>query len=555
MDATMQDVPLTITQMFEHGRRVQGSSKVLTFDGSGLRSRTYAEVGDRAERLAVALRELGVRPGDRVGTFMWNTDEHLEAYFAVPCMGAVLHTLNLRLHPDQLTHVINEAADRVVLVHATVLPLLARVAAALRTVEHYVVVNDLPAGTPPPEIDPVAALAATGARVHGYEQLLEAGIGGFTWPELDERSAAAMCYTSGTTGDPRGVVYSHRSTFLHSFGVNNSGLYFGQRDRGLLVVPMFHVMAWGFPYTAWINGSDIVMPARFLQGGPLATLIELAGVTVSAGVPTIWAQVLAYVDEHPEVDLSSLRLLMSGGAPLPRAIVERFDALGVRMIQGWGMTETSPLCAIGEPPKDVDPWDVAARLRTGRVAPGVELRIVDRDGAVAPWDGVAEGEIEVRGPWITASYFGASSGDDAARFHDGWLRTGDIASVDPNGSLMISDRVKDVVKSGGEWISSVDLENEIMGHPAVAEAMVVGVPDPRWGERPLAVVALRPGAEAGPDELRGWLEERVARWWLPEQWAFVDELPKTSVGKFDKKAVRARHAEGSLPVVAVAAPA
>jgi fatty-acyl-CoA synthase len=316
---------------------------------------------------------------------------------------------------------------------------------------------------------------------------------------------------------------------------------------------MFHVNAWGFPYTAWVNGADLVMPSRFLQGGPLARLIQLAGVTMAAGVPTIWAQVLAYVEEHPEADLSSLRLVMSGGAPLPRVLVERFDALGVRLIQGWGMTETSPVCAIGEPPKDIDAWDVAARVRTGRVIPGVELRIVAEDGTTAPWDGVALGEIEVRGPWITGSYFGVPPGEGAnvERFHDGWLRTGDIASVDPQGSVMISDRVKDVVKSGGEWISSVDLENEIMGHPAVAEALVVGVPDPRWGERPLAVVALRPGAEAGPEELRAWLVDRVAHWWLPERWAFVEELPKTSVGKFDKKLIRARHAEGGLAVVSV----
>jgi fatty-acyl-CoA synthase len=539
MESTMQDVPLTVTHLLRHGQRVHGSSQVLTFEGDGVRSRTFAQVGERAERLAAALARLGIAPRDRVATFMWNTDEHLEAYFAIPAMGAVVHTLNLRLFPDQLVHIVNQAEDRVILVHSTVLPLLARVAADLKTVEHYIVVGD---GAP---VDPEVA-KTLGAPVLDYEELLAAEEPGYAWPEVDERSAAAMCYTSGTTGDPKGVVYSHRSTFLHAFAANNSGLTFTQRDRFLLIVPMFHVNAWGFPYSGWMNGSDLVMPGRFLQGAPLAKMFEDLKVTVSGGVPTIWQSLLAHVADHPETDLSSVRVLLSGGAALPKAMIEAFDRLGIRMLQGWGMTETSPLCSVSEPPKDADPADVGWRATTGRIIPGVEVRIMTSEGDEAPWDGTTTGEIEVRGPWITGGYYRVS---DPEKFHDGWLRTGDIASIDGQGYLRISDRVKDVIKSGGEWISSVELENEIMGHPAVAEAMVVGVPDDRWGERPLAVVVRRPGVSVEVDELRTWLEERVAKWWLPERWTFVDELPKTSVGKFDKKVIRAAQAKGELDVV------
>lgn len=548
MDATMQDAPLTVSRLFWHGRRVYGRSLVLTFDGTELRSRTFAEVAERVEQLAAGLARLGVEPGDRVGTLMWTTNEHLEAYFAVPGMGAVLHTLNLRLHPEQLAHIINDAEDRVIIAHATVLPLLAAVAAHLATVRHYVIVDDRPTaggGISVNEQAVLAPLAASGT-VTDYEALLAAEQPGYAWPEVEERSAAVLAYTSGTTGDPQGMVYSHRSIFLHTFGLNNTGgLSISQRDRALVVVPMFHVMAWGLPYCSWINGCDLVMPSRFLQGEPLAKMIEAGRVTYSAGVPTIWAQLLAYVAANP-TDLSSLRLLVSGGAALPPTMIEQFDALGIRMIQGWGLTETSPVGAVGEPPKHVDPWDRAYRAKTGRVVPGIELRIVDQQGQVLPWDGKAAGEIEVRGPWVIGSYY---KGRNPERFHDGWFRTGDIATVDDEGFVSISDRLKDVIKSGGEWISSVDLENEIMNHPAVAEATVVGVPDARWGERPLAVVVPRPGQQPSARELHDWLQPRVVRWWVPDQWAFTDELPKTSVGKFDKKLIRDREAAGELEVI------
>ncbi len=561
--STMQDTQLTIPMIFRHGARVHRGSKVVTFDGAGCSEATFGEVAERVERLAAALRRLGVGEGDAVGTFMWNNQEHVEAYFAVPGLGAVLHTLNLRLFPDQLAHIVNEAGDKVILVNSTVLPLLARVAGDLSTVEHYVLVDD---GAPADD----AVRAALGAPVHGYEDLLAAeaggvgaggvgaggvgaggvgaggvGAGGVDWPDLDERAPAAMCYTSGTTGDPKGVVYSHRSTVLHAFAYNNAApdLPLGDRDRALVIVPMFHVNAWGWPFVAWMNGADMVMPSRFLQGGPLAQLMAATRVTVSAGVPTIWNEVLTYLQANPGTDLSSLRGLVSGGSALPPKIVAGFDRLGILVLQGWGMTETSPICAVSFPPRDADPRDPAWRLKTGRVVPGVELRIVTPEGEVAPWDGTTTGEIEVRGPWITGSYHLDPAPE---KFHDGWLRTGDIGSVDQRGYLQISDRLKDVIKSGGEWISSVELENEIMDHPDVLEAAVIGVPDDKWGERPLAVVVRREGCTVGADDLRAFLADRVAKWWVPERWAFLEAVPKTSVGKFDKKVLRHREATGEL---------
>ncbi|HET9070626.1 MAG TPA: long-chain fatty acid--CoA ligase [Acidimicrobiales bacterium] len=540
MRSTMQDTQLTIPMIFRHGARVHRDSKVLAFDGAGCSEATFAEVAERVERLAAALRRLGVGEGDPVGTFLWNNQEHLEAYFAVPALGAVLHTLNLRLFPQQLAHIVNEAGDKVVLVNSTVLPLLARVAPELRTVEHFVLVDD---GAP---IDDTLR-EQLGASVHGYEELLAAEPSGVAWPDLDERAAAAMCYTSGTTGDPKGVVYSHRSTWLHAFAYNNAAptLPLTDRERALVVVPMFHVNAWGWPFAAWMHGADMVMPSRFLQGEPLARLLAATATTVSAGVPTIWSDVLGFLRAHPELDLSALKGLISGGSALPPKLVEGFDELGILVLQGWGMTETSPVCAVSFPPRGAAPDDPGWRLKTGRVVPGVEIRIVGDDGSEAPWDGETTGEIEVRGPWITAAYHLDPAPE---KFHDGWLRTGDIGSVDGRGFIQISDRLKDVIKSGGEWISSVELENEIMSHPDVAEASVVGVPDERWGERPLAVVVRREGSTVGAEELRAFLAGRVARWWLPERWAFVDAVPKTSVGKFDKKQLRRQEAAGELEV-------
>jgi fatty-acyl-CoA synthase len=530
--STMQDHPLTINAIFKHGERIHHASEVLTFTGEDCRRATFLEVGSRAARLASALKKLGVQPGDRVGTFCWNTQTHMEAYFAVPSMGAVLHTLNLRLFPDQLAYIINHAQDKVIIVDGSLIPLLARVAGEISSVKHFIVVGP-------------GDSAALGAPL-GYEELLDSADPSFDWPDIDERSAAAMCYTSGTTGNPKGVVYSHRSSFLHSLAACSASTFgLTERDRILLIVPMFHANAWGLPYAGWLAGSDLIMPDRFLQAEPLCRLIAAERPTFSGAVPTIWNDILHYSDNH-QVDLSSLRLVTSGGSAVPRSLIERFkQKLGVTILQAWGMTETSPLAAVAYPPKGVPPEDeLDWREKSGRIAAGVELRIVDGE-TVLPWDGKALGEIEVRGPWITASYYGEPTPE---KFHDGWLRTGDVGTVDPKGFIQITDRAKDVIKSGGEWISSVELETKIMAHPDVMEAAVIGVPDDRWDERPLACVVLKQGSSATTDELRAFLSDRVARWWIPERWALIKEVPKTSVGKFDKKVLRKQLADGTLDV-------
>jgi fatty-acyl-CoA synthase len=537
MRSTMQETPLSIATLVRYGTSVHGSSEVVTWTGEGARSATYAEVGRRAARLAHALRALGVRGDDRVGTFMWNNQEHLEAYLAVPAMGAVLHPLNIRLFPDQLAFIADHGGDKVVLVDGSVLPLLAKVLGQLPQVEH-VVVNG-PAD--------LSVLEGTSATVHAYEDLLDGQPDEFDWVDPDDETvAAAMCYTSGTTGNPKGVAYSHRSIYLHSMQICMSdGFAMGQRDRVLLIVPMFHVLAWGTTYAAMMSGASLVMPDRFLTPEPLADLIETTKPTLAGGVPTVWTALLAYLDQTPR-DMSSLRDVVVGGSACPRSLMEGMERHGVHMTHAWGMTETSPLGSISREPGGVageDAWRY--RITQGRLAASVEARLVGPDGSVVPRDGTAVGELEVRGPWITGSYV---RDDDPAKFDDGWLRTGDVGSITPDGFLTLTDRAKDVIKSGGEWISSVALENALMAHPAVAEASVVGVPDERWGERPLATVVRREGVEVGADELRDFLAERVAHWQLPERWSFVDEVPKTSVGKFDKKVIRRRYADGALDV-------
>jgi fatty-acyl-CoA synthase len=541
LESTMQDFPLTIEMILRHGRTVFDESEVVTFEGDGCRRATFAEVARRVDRLAGALRRFGIDRGDRVATFQWNNQEHLEAYLAVPTMGAVLHTLNIRLFPEQLTYVANHAEDRVVLVDDSLVPLLAKVAPDLKTVERYVVVGSGDAS--------VLEDAVAGADVSRYDELLDAETEGFPWPDVDERAAAAMCYTSGTTGNPKGVVYSHRSTVLHSMGVNAGGaIGLTENDRVLPIVPMFHANAWGLPYAAWYAGASFVMPDRFLQAEPLAKLIESERPTIAGAVPTIWSDLLRYAADHP-VDMSSFRLVVCGGSAVPRTLMERFEQdHGVHIVQGWGMTETSPLAALAVAPRGVESGtdeEMDWRAKAGRVLSGVELRIVDDAGNPLPWDGDAVGEIEVRGPWVTGSYYLDPSPD---KFDNGWLRTGDVGCVYENGFIQITDRAKDVIKSGGEWISTVELETSLMAHPDIVEAAVIGVPDPRWDERPLACVVCAEGSAVSAADLQAFLADKMAKWQVPERWVFIDEVPKTSVGKFDKKVLRARHAGGELDI-------
>jgi fatty-acyl-CoA synthase len=536
LEGLMQKHPLTLRHVLERMRSVYGDSEVVSLrrggDGMTKTFATYAEVGDRVDRLCRGLESLGVKPGDRVATFAWNSQEHFELYLAAPCMGAVLHTLNIRLFAEQLTYVANHAEDYVVFVDDSLVPVLEKVAPTFETVRHFVVIGDGDAGSLP--------------DVVRYDELLGAQDGGYEYPDLDEQAAAGLCYTSGTTGNPKGVLYSHRSNVLHAMGAcMTATLGVSSEDRVLAVVPMFHANAWGLPYACAMVGADMIMPGPFLQAEPLAQLIAEEKVTFAGAVPTIWMDLLRYADEnHP--DLSSLRFVVCGGAAVPEALMRGFqDRHDVRIVQAWGMTETSPLGSVAKPPKDAsagEEWSY--RTATGRISPLVEARLIGDDGDEIPWDGESTGEVEVRGPWIASDYYNDPTG--AEKFHDGWLRTGDIASIDPRGYMRISDRAKDVIKSGGEWISSVELENELMSHADVLEAAVIAKPDERWTERPLACVVLKGGSSCTADELREHLGGRVAKWWIPDEFAFIDEVPKTSVGKFDKKVLRKHLAEGTL---------
>ena len=526
------DFQLSLQYVLRRMRSFPGAGEVATLTDDGVTRASHGELVARIDRLARALATLGVGRGDRVGTFAWNSQRHFECYLAIPCVGAVLHTINLRLFPEQIAYVINHAEDRIVFVDDSLAPLLAPLAPALEHVEHFVVMGDGPTGDLP--------------RVLRYEDLLAAAGGGVPeYPELDEREAAALCYTSGTTGNPKGVLYSHRSTTLHSAGVLMSGsLGVGADDRILLVVPMFHVNAWGLPYAAALGGSTLVLPGRNLTAEPLAKLIEGERCTTMACVPTIYADLLRYADAQ-RPDLSSLRRAICGGATMPLALAQAFQQRhGVPLLHAWGMTETSPMCTVAHAPSGLDAeQEWAIRATQGRAVPFVELRLVDDAGEEVAWDGRSTGEIEVRGPWIASAYYRE---EDPDKFDRGWLRTGDIAHLDAAGRVTITDRSKDVIKSGGEWISSVELENQLMAHPAVREAAVIAAPDERWSERPLACVVLEEGAAVSAAELVEHLRGRVAKWWLPEEFAFVSEVPKTSVGKFDKKRLRAALAEGRL---------
>jgi fatty-acyl-CoA synthase len=545
MQSTMQDYPLTIGSLMRHGTQVHPDSEVVTATADGSRSISYGELGGRVARLANGLRSLGITGDDRVATFQWNNQEHLEAYLAIPAMGAVLHTLNIRLFPEQLIYVANHAQDKVVIVDDSLVGLLAAQLPHLETVTHVLVAGPDAAGA---DLD---SLRSSGKEVLLYEDLLAQQEETFDWPELDERDAAAMCYTSGTTGNPKGVVYSHRSAYLHSLASctgNVAGLTFA--DRVLPIVPMFHANAWGLAYAAIMSGASLCMPDRWLQAEPLVRFIRETRPTISGAVPTVWNDVLTHLDDNPDVQLDSLRRILCGGSAVPVALMKALrERHGLDMVQAWGMTETSPVASVANAPlgaEGEDEWRYKGTA--GRLLCGVEGRIVGDDGEVLPRDGVAVGELEVRGPWVTASYYLSDDPESEAKFDNGWLRTGDVGNLDERGYITLTDRAKDVIKSGGEWISSVDLENALMGHPAVLEAAVVGIPDEKWQERPLANIVVREGASVTAAELRDFLSADFAKWQLPDAFAFIDQVPRTSVGKFDKKVLRQRYREGDLSV-------
>ena len=527
------DHPLTVQHILDRMRRMYGDSEVVTLTGDGTERATYAEVCERIDRLCSALESLGVGAGDRVATFAWNSQRHLEAYLAAPCMGAVLHTLNIRLFEEQLTYIVNHAQDKVVLVDDSLVPVLEKVAPSFKTVEHYVVMGDGDMGSLPGAIR--------------YEELLAEQPGDYDYKPIEnDRQAAGLCYTSGTTGNPKGVLYSHRSTVLHAMGqCLTDSIGISNADRVMPVVPMFHANAWGLPHGSMLVGADMVMPSRFLQPEPLARLIEDERVTVAAAVPTIWGDLLRWCDEH-KPDLSSLRVVPCGGAAVPLELQKAWEERhGVKILQAWGMTETSPVGSVARPPRGGGRRRGVGVPGHGGPAPSPG-RGPDRGGRRVRGgaDGEQTGELQVRGPWIASDYYEDPSGAD--KFDDGWLRTGDIAAIDAQGYIRITDRAKDVIKSGGEWISSVELEGELMAHPEVLEAAVIAKPDERWQERPLACVVRREGSEVSAEELCEHLSSRVAKWWLPDEFAFVDEVPKTSVGKFDKKVLRKRLEEGTL---------
>jgi fatty-acyl-CoA synthase len=538
MQGLMQDVPLTLQMVLERAGTLYGSKVIATKTADGVSTTTYADLVDRIGRLAAALQDLDISPGDRVGTFGWNSQRHTELYLAVPCMGAVLHTLNIRLHPDQVHWIANHAEDRVVFVDSSLTAEWAAVAdvSTIRTV----VGMDDGFGVPDGMTD--------------YEDLLASADPLVAWPELDERQAAAMCYTSGTTGDPKGVVYSHRSSLLHTLGsMFADGLALSERDVMMPIVPQFHANAWGTVYAALMTGASLAMPSRFMDPQSVASLVEAQGVTVSAAVPTVWFGVLQAVQDGTldPARLESLERIVVGGSAVPEALMRGYDELGITIIHAWGMTETSPLASLARVKSTIpDSATLRTRLTQGLPIAGLRVRVVTDDEEVAPWDGESMGELQITGPWIAEAYYDPSAPDDRGgldRFVDDehgtrWLRTGDVAVIDPEGYITLVDRTKDLVKSGGEWISTVELENLLIAHPKVTEAAVIAVPHPKWDERPLACVV--PADDSvSKEELLEHLAAHVAKWQVPDDIVFIDEVPKTSVGKFDKKVLRHQYGE------------
>lgn len=540
MRATMMDLPLSTQMIFRHGSRIHAKSRVGTFDGSRFVFSSFAEVSLRVERLALALSALGIQPGERVATYCWNHQPHLEAYLAIPAMGAVLHTLNVRLFPEQVAGIMNHAEDSALIVDESLLTQILPILPKIPSLRHVIVIGTAP----------VDSKTIGHAKTHHYEELLQATHGSVTWPELNERDAAVVCYTSGTTGAPKGVVYSHRSIFLHTLGTLGHDTFgIRQADRILLLPSMFHANAWGLPFSAWLSGADLLLPGPHLKASDIRTAVQHERPTFTALVPTLINDLLL-ADQADPVDMSCFRVIVSGGSAVSPTLINKvLERWGVPVLQGWGMTETSPMCCLSIPPRISTPDTEAEwRAKSGRPVPGMEVRIVTAEGQAVANDGQSVGELQLRGPWVTAGYHENPSLDSFTG--DGWLRTGDVGTIDPLGYVQITDRTKDVIKSGGEWVSSVELENKLVMFPGVNEAAVIGIPDPRWEERPLVLLVIDSAAlDVTPEKIREFLRPMVARFALPENFALVPALPKTSVGKIDKNALRQKFAAGEFELI------
>jgi fatty-acyl-CoA synthase len=542
MFGLMQDRPLLVSSLIEYAASIHGDTEVVSRLADGIHRSSWRTIHTRAKQLAKALLALGVQPGDRVATLAWNSHRHLELYYAVSGIGAVLHTVNPRLFPEQLSYIVNHAEDSVLLLDAMFLPLVSKLRPHLTTVKQYVLLADEAATTPAREQLP---------GLLSYETLLAGQDADFVWPVFDENTAASLCYTSGTTGNPKGVLYSHRSTLLHALAsCMKDILALSSRESVLLIVPMFHANGWGVPYSAAMAGAKLVFPGAALDGPSVCELLRGEACTLSMGVPTVWLGLLAHLEKHPDAKPTQLRRGLIGGSAAARSLIARLESeLSMEVIHLWGMTEMSPVGTGALRPRR---WDAMSsdqqldlKVKQGRVMWGVEMKIVDDNGRELPHDGKAFGLVKVKGPWIAKSYFKDEGGTIIDE--DGFFATGDVATIDPEGFMQITDRAKDVIKSGGEWISSIDLESAALAHPAVQEAAVIGIAHPTWQERPLLLAQLKPGTTATRDELMAVLTQKVAKWWLPDDILFVSELPHTATGKLNKLKLRELYRDYKLP--------